>query len=119
MVDNGEEEEAPVNASQNAEPNFLNTVWLAMAANIACCCSFSLCCCCCCCCTFSLATPFELTKGEPGRVLDDALCLPDRSAESAVPPYVEGKFGLLDEEKYNGRRFDASPEFDVVEDDEW
>lgn len=35
------EEEDPMKASQNALPNLRNTVWLAMAANIACCCSFS------------------------------------------------------------------------------
>lgn len=33
-------EEDPVKASQNALPNLRKTVWLAMAANIACCCSF-------------------------------------------------------------------------------
>jgi len=36
-----EEEEDPVKASQNALPNLRKTVWLAIAANIACCCSFS------------------------------------------------------------------------------
>jgi hypothetical protein len=92
-----------------------------MAANIACCCSFSLC--------GSFAEPFGPSTGEPGRLLnddgreyeyDDTLCFPDKSAESAVPPYAdaEGKLGLLDAEKYNGRRFDASPEFDAVDDDD-
>lgn len=91
-----------------------------MAANIACWCSFSLCCC-------SLSFWPELfgpSTGEPGKLLDDdgeyddTPCLPDRSAESAVPPYAGGKLGLLDAEKYNGRRFDASPEFGAVDDGE-
>ena len=36
----GEWEEDPIKASQKALPNLRRTVWLAMAANIACCCSF-------------------------------------------------------------------------------
>jgi hypothetical protein len=48
---------------------------------------------------------------------DNMLCFPTRSVESAVSPYAEGNFRLLDE-KYNGRTFDASPTFDDVDGDD-
>ena len=97
----------PLNASQNAPPNFLNRVWPASTASAALCsrCSRSF--------SFSLnrstsrsdVVPLRARLGEPGGVgrplydeyeLDpNVVCFPDKSAESVEceGPGVEGGVG--------------------------
>jgi len=68
----GQEEEDPVNASQNAELSFLNTVW---TVNITCCTS--------CVAPFGPGTGRLLEDDGGEHEAIDALCFPHRSAESA------------------------------------